>query len=78
MVGEVKYSIGLINKMLKTLIYMHITGKKTNKCFFRTDILSASGTASGYQTYESSFDFGGSLTSIIIGSRYKSCSWTLV
>jgi hypothetical protein len=46
---------------------MHITGKdgQTN-VFSGTDILSASGTASGYQTYESSFDFGGSLTSIII------------
>ena len=32
----------------------------------RDDILSASGTNSGYQTYESSFDFSGSLTTVII------------
>ena len=65
--GEVKYSIEVDKQDAQDSIYMHITGKdgQTN-VFSGTDILSASGTASGYQTYESSFDFGGSLTSIII------------
>jgi len=46
---------------------MQITGKdeKTN-VFSGTDILSASGTNSGYQTYENGFDFSGSITTIII------------
>ena len=65
--GEVKYSIEVDKQDAQDSIYMHITGKdgQTN-VFSGTDILSASGTASGYQTYKSSFDFGGSLTSIII------------
>ena len=65
--GEVKYSIEVDKQDAQDSIYMHITGKdgQTN-VFSGTDILSASGTASGYQTYESSFDFSGSLTSIII------------
>ena len=65
--GEVKYSIEVDKQDAQDSIYMHITGKdgQTN-VFSGTDILSTSGTASGYQTYESSFDFGGSLTSIII------------
>ena len=65
--GEVKYSIEVDKQDAQDSIYMHITGKdgQTN-VFSGTDILSASGTSSGYQTYESSFDFGGSLTSIII------------
>ena len=46
---------------------MHITGKDGNtNVFSGTDILSASGTASGYQTYESGFDFSGTITSVII------------
>jgi len=65
--GEVKYSIEVDKQDAQDSIYMHITGKdgQTN-VFSGTDILSASGTTSGYQTYENSFDFGGSLTSIII------------
>ena len=65
--GEVKYSIEVDKQDAQDSIYMHITGKDgSSDVFSGTDILSASGTASGYQTYESSFDFGGSLTSIII------------
>ena len=65
--GEVKYSIEVDKQDAQDSIYMHITGKdgQTN-VFSGTDILSASGTASGYQTYESSFDFGGSLSTLII------------
>tara|TARA_A100000172_G_scaffold8704_2_gene4771 strand:- start:380 stop:1318 length:939 start_codon:yes stop_codon:yes gene_type:complete len=46
---------------------MHITGKDgSTNVFTGTDILSATGTASGYQTYESGFDFSGSITTVII------------
>ena len=46
---------------------MHITGKDgSTNVFSGTDILSASGTASGYQTYESGFNFSGSITTVII------------
>ena len=65
--GQANYEIRVDKQDAQDSIYMHITGKdgQTN-VFSGTDILSASGTASGYQTYENSFDFGGSLTSIII------------
>jgi len=46
---------------------MYITGKDGQKDVFSgTDILSASGDNSGFKTYESSFDFSGSLTTIVI------------
>ena len=46
---------------------MHITGKDGNTSVFSgTDILSESGVNSGYQTYESGFDFAGSITKLTI------------
>jgi hypothetical protein len=46
---------------------MHITGKNGNTSIFSgTDILSESGVASGYQTYENGFDFAGTITKLII------------
>ena len=65
--GRTNYSIKVDKQDKEDSIYMHITGKngQTN-VFSGTDILSASGTNSGYQTYESGFDFSGSITIIII------------
>ena len=65
--GETNYSIKVDKQDAEDSIYMHITGKNgTTDVFSGTDILSASGTNSGYQTYESSFDFSVSLTTVII------------
>jgi hypothetical protein len=65
--GETNYSIKVDKQDAQDSVYMHITGKNgTTEVFSGTDILSASGTNSGYQTYESSFDFSGSLTTVII------------
>ena len=65
--GQANYEIRVDKQDASDSIYMHITGKDGNtNVFSGTDILSASGTASGYQTYESSFDFAGSLTTVII------------
>ena len=48
-------------------IYMHITGKDGSTVSFAgTDILSEAGVASGYQAYSGGFDFGGTLTSLIV------------
>tara|TARA_Y100000114_G_scaffold36271_3_gene31785 strand:- start:474 stop:1391 length:918 start_codon:yes stop_codon:yes gene_type:complete len=46
---------------------MHITGRngKTN-VFQGTDILSETGVASGYQSYNGSFDFSGTISTVII------------
>jgi len=65
--GQANYEIRVDKQDASDSIYMHITGKDGNtNVFSGTDVLSASGTASGYQTYESSFDFAGSLTTVII------------
>jgi len=65
--GKTNYSIKVDKQDSSDSIYMHITGKDgSTNVFIGTDILSASGTASGYQTYESGFDFSGSITTIII------------
>ena len=65
--GRTNYSIVVDKRDASDSIYMHITGKDGNtNVFSGTDILSASGTASGYQTYESGFDFSGTITSVII------------
>jgi hypothetical protein len=65
--GQTNYSIKVDKQDAQDSIYMHITGKDgSSDVFSGTDILSASGTASGYQTYESSFDFSGSLTTLTI------------
>ena len=65
--GRTNYSIKVDKQDASDSIYMHITGKDGNtNVFSGTDILSASGTASGFQTYESGFDFSGSITTVII------------
>jgi hypothetical protein len=65
--GETNYSIKVDKQDAQDSVYMHITGKDgSTEVFSGTDILSASGTASGFQTYESSFDFSGNLTTVII------------
>jgi hypothetical protein len=65
--GRTNYSIKVDKQDSSDSIYMHITGKDgSTNVFSGTDILSASGTASGYQTYESGFDFSGSITTVII------------
>ena len=65
--GRTNYSIKVDKRDAQDRIYMHITGKNGNtNVFSGTDILSESGVASGYQTYENGFDFAGSLTTLII------------
>ena len=65
--GEVKYSIEVDKQDPQDSVYMHVTGRDGNsEVFAGTDILSASGTASGFQIYENTFDFGGNLTTIIV------------
>ena len=65
--GQTNYSIKVDKQDASDSIYMHITGKDgSTNVFSGTDVLSASGTNSGYQTYENSFDFGGNLTTIIV------------
>ena len=65
--GRTNYTIKVDKQDAQDRIYMHITGRngKTN-VFSGTDILSESGVASGYQTYESGFDFSGTITTLII------------
>jgi len=65
--GRTNYSIKVDKQDSSDSIYMHITGKNGNtNVFSGTDILSASGTDSGYQSYEGGWDFSGSLTTVII------------
>ena len=65
--GRTNYSIKVDKRDSQDSIYMHITGKNgSTNVFSGTDILSASGTNSGYQTYENGFDFAGSITTIIV------------
>ena len=65
--GRTNYSIKVDKQDSQDSIYMHITGKDGNtNVFSGTDILSASGTNSGYQSYENGFDFSGSITTVII------------
>ena len=65
--GEVKYSIEVDKQDPQDSVYMHVTGRDGNsEVFAGTDILSASGTVSGFQIYENTFDFGGNLTTIIV------------
>jgi len=65
--GRTNYSIKVDKQDASDSIYMHITGKDgSTNVFTGTDILSATGIASGYQTYESGFDFSGSITTVII------------
>jgi hypothetical protein len=65
--GRTNYSIKVDKQDSQDRIYMHITGKDgSTNVFSGTDILSESGVASGYQTYESGFDFAGTITSLTI------------
>lgn len=65
--GKTNYSIKVDKQDSQDSIYMHITGKNGNtNVFSGTDILSASGTNSGFETYTGGFDFSGSITSVII------------
>jgi len=65
--GRTNYSIKVDKRDSQDRIYMHITGKNGNTSVFSgTDILSESGVASGYQTYENGFDFAGTITKLII------------
>ena len=65
--GRTNYSIKVDKQDAQDRIYMHITGKDgSTNVFSGTDILSESGVASGYQTYESGFDFAGTITSLTI------------
>ena len=65
--GRTNYTIKVDKQDAQDRIYMHITGKNgTTNVFSGTDILSESGVASGYQTYENGFDFSGSITTLII------------
>ena len=65
--GEVKYSIEVDKQDSADSVYMHVTGRDgSSNVFSGTDILSASGTSSGFQIYENTFDFGGNLTTIIV------------
>ena len=65
--GETNYTIKVDKQDASDSIYMHITGKNgITNVFSGTDILSASGTNSGYQSYEGGWDFSGSLTTVII------------
>jgi hypothetical protein len=65
--GRTNYTIKVDKQDAQDRIYMNITGKNGNtNVFSGTDILSESGVASGYQTYENGFDFSGSITTLII------------
>ena len=65
--GKTNYSIKVDKQDASDSIYMHITGKNGNTSVFSgTDILSASGTNSGFDTYTGGFDFSGSITTVII------------
>ncbi len=65
--GEVRYTIEVDKQDAQDRIYMHITGRDgSNTVFSGTDILSESGIASGYQSYDGSFDFSGVLNRITI------------
>ena len=65
--GETNYSIHVDKQDPQDSVYMHITGRDgTTEVFSGTDILSASGTASGFKVYENTFEFSGSLTTLIV------------
>ena len=65
--GQVRYSIEVEKRDAHDRIYMHITGRNgSNTVFQGTDILSESGIASGYQSYNGSFDFSGVLNRITV------------
>jgi hypothetical protein len=65
--GETNYTIKVDKQDAQDNIYMKITGKNgSTQIFTGTDVLSATGVTSGYQSYSGGFDFGGSLTTLVI------------
>ena len=65
--GQVTYSIEVDKQDAQDRVYMHITGTNgSNTVFQGTDILSETGIASGYQSYNGSFNFSGVLNTIKI------------
>jgi len=65
--GQVTYSIEVDKQDAQDRVYMHITGTNGGDTVFQgTDILSETGIASGYQSYNGSFDFSGVLNRIKI------------
>src|SRR6056300_51075 len=65
--GQVTYSIEVDKQDAQDRVYMHITGTNGSDTVFQgTDILSETGIASGYQSYNGSFNFSGVLNRIKI------------
>ena len=65
--GETNYTIKVDKQDPQDRIYMHITGKNgSTNVFSGTDILSETGVTTGYQSYSGGFDFGGSLTTLVV------------
>ena len=65
--GKTTYTIKVDKQDAADSIYMHITGKDGSSVKFAgTDVLSAAGVNTGYASYSGEFDFGGSLTSLIV------------
>jgi hypothetical protein len=65
--GEVRYTIEVDKQDAQDRIYMHITGLNgSSEVFSGTDILSETGVASGYQSYNGSFDFSNVLNKLTI------------
>ena len=65
--GEVRYTIEVDKQDAQDRIYMHITGLNgSSQVFSGTDVLSESGVASGYQSYNGTFDFAGVLNKITV------------
>tara|TARA_R100000654_G_scaffold27584_1_gene51830 strand:+ start:1037 stop:2608 length:1572 start_codon:yes stop_codon:yes gene_type:complete len=65
--GRTNYEIKVYKPDAQDSIYMHITGRNGKTDIFSgTDVLSASGTNSGFDTYTGGFDFTGTITSVII------------
>jgi hypothetical protein len=65
--GKTTYTIKVDKQDAADSIYMHITGKDGSSVKFAgTDVLSAAGVNTGYASYSGAFDFGGSLTSLIV------------
>ena len=65
--GKTTYTIKVDKQDSADSIYMHITGKDGSSVKFAgTNVLSAAGVDTGYASYSGAFDFGGSLTSLIV------------
>ena len=65
--GQVRYTIEVDKQDAQDRIYMHITGLNgSSQVFSGTDVLSESGVASGYQSYNGTFDFSGVLNKITV------------